>query len=224
MRFEWPLKDRPPADLPAGLVDDLYEALRVEAYEGGRTARAFLPTFDELTVRHGWEYQGPRRNRNGAIYQLATRAFYAHRRYVQQTAPVALELYPYWKLDISDGRDIIALQPPQHHARLLDDINGLIVPADCRWIRAYLSIDGNHWAVSAVVSLGRLERHGEQVSEEPFITYYSDHDPVTGQVVNVPVGVMPGFQKDIRCPMEDYVKHFIRLSMILPVHEKEEWY
>lgn len=210
MRFEWPLKDRPPADLPAGLVDDLYDALRVEAYEGGCNARAFLPTFDDLTVRHGWEYQGTNWERCHLIYSQTLAAFYRHRQYGQLTMPEALDIFPHWRLRIMAN-----IQPAS--VSMWAGFHDQIVPADCDWIRAYLHISGSHHGEIEPLTRTVLQRSEGDIIQPPTINYYQALDPVTGKVVDTPEGISPGFHKDVRLPVADYVRHFLQLGMVLPV-------
>lgn len=194
----------------AGLVGELYEALRKQIEVGG-TARMFRPVFDDLTSKHGWAYQGKHTQRSDLIYQMATFAFARHARYGRITKPEALELYPYWKLHI-----LPAVKSPSNY-ELWDQFQDRIVPADCEWIRAYLSISGDYFAQANIVSHRALQCSRETVSDEPSIRYYSATDPVTGVAVDTPVGINPGFHKDVRLPVADYVRHFLQLGMVLPV-------
>lgn len=215
MKFHYPPKDFPPAGLSETLVDDLYDMVRVVSYKGGQTARGMLPYFDETVEQHGWSYRGPRRNRNRTIHDLVTGAFYAHRSYEQMTTWAALELYPYWCLNLYGSFD----KSPFWTA-----LDKKIIPANCEWAKMYWIRGNNNSFGFQVVSEARLERTGEQISEEPSITFYQGIDPVTGKLVETPLGIEPGFYKAITSPLEDYVKHFIRLAMVLPVSEEEEWY
>ena len=192
------------------LVGELYEALRKQ-FEVGGTARMFRPIFDDLVTKHGWEYQGKRTQRAHLIYQLTTFAFARHARYGRITTPEALELYPYWQLHI-----LTAVKSPSN-CELWDQFQDRIVPADCEWIRAYLAISGEYFCQANIISHRALEVSGKSVSAEPTIQYYRATDPVTGEVVNTPVGITPGFHKDIRLPVADYVRHFLQMGMVLAV-------
>lgn len=210
MRFEWPLKDRPPADLPAGLVDDLYEALRVQAYEGGCTVQMFRLVFDEMVNRHGWRHQGTSPERCHLIYRQVLAAFYRHRQYGQLTMPEALDIFPHWRLRIMAN-----IQPAS--VSMWAGFHDQIVPADCDWIRAYLHISGSHHGEIEPLTRTVLQRSEGDIIQPPTINYYQALDPVTGKVVDTPEGISPGFHKDVRLPVADYVRHFLQLGMVLPV-------
>lgn len=215
MKFHYPPTDLPPADLSEALVDDLYEMVRVVSYEGGQTARAMLPYFDEIIERHNWHYLGPRRNRNKKIYHIATGAFYRHREYKQLITPEALDIFPQWRLRVLTR----VASPP---LELWKEFRDKIVPANCAWIRAYLHISGYYYAHIEPVSRTELRTSSRNISAEPLVNYYQGTDPITGAVVDIPEGIEPGFQKDIRLPMKEYVQHFIKLGMLLPVDEEEK--
>lgn len=210
MRFEWPLKDRPPADLPKELVDELYEALRVQAYEGGCTVQMFRPVFDEMVNRHGWRHQGTSLDRCRLIYGQALAAFYRHRQYSQITTPEALDIFPCWRLRVMAN----AQSAP---GSLWDGFHDQIVPADCDWIRAYLHISGSHHGEIEPLTRTALHRSNDSVIQPPSISYYQALDPVTGKVVDTPERISPGFHKDIRLPVADYVRHFLQIGMVISV-------
>lgn len=198
------------ANLPAVLVDELYNALRVQAYEGGGAPQQFLPTFDGLVTQHGWEYTGSGSERCRLIYNQALAGFYRHRQHSQLTTAEALDIFPYWRLRVMENTQ----SGPD---KLWDAFHNNIVPADCDWIRGYLHISGSHHAEIEPLTRTVLERSSDDIIQSPTISYYKANDPVTGQVVDTPEGIKPGFYKDIRLPVEDYVRHFLQLGMILPV-------
>lgn len=210
MRFHFPLQDQPPADLPAGLLAELYEALQVQAYEGGYTAQMFQPVFDKIVARHGWKHQGNNPERCRLIYGQVMGAFYRHRQYSQLTTPEALDIFPCWQLRVMAN---IQSAPIGLWAGFHDQI----VPADCDWIRAYLHISGSHHGEIEPLTRTALKRSNDSVIQPPAISYYQALDPVTGKVVDTPEGISPGFHKDVRLPVEDYVRHFLKLGMVLPV-------
>lgn len=210
VRFEWSFKNRLAANLPAALVDELYNALRMHAYEGGYTDRMFLPIFDEIVARHGWEYQGTSPERCRLIYSQVLAAFYRHRQHSQLTTAEALDIFPYWRLRVMANTQSAP-------ASTWGGFHDQIVPADCEWIRAYLHISGSHHGEIEPLTRTVLKRSNDSVIQPPTISYYQALDPVTGQVVDTPKGISPGFHKDIRLPVADYVHHFLQLGMILPV-------
>lgn len=157
-----------------------------QALRGKVTLSQLQKEFPDLAKRHGWEYNGKPGWRAMIIYQTNLSTAYAAGQYRQLTTPEALDIYPYWRY-----RHHACQHPrPQHLAW-----DGLILPADDPFWATHFPPNGWHCHCTVEpVSRRDLKKNNWTVSEAPALETRSWKNPVTGEIVHVPVGIDPGFQ------------------------------
>ena len=176
----------------AALVEDFRQAVG-RALEQGTTIAEFRRDFDSIVARHGWSYNGGPGWRANIIYETNLSVAYSAGRYAQMTEPATLAAFPYWRYQHNH-----AVHPrPQHEAW-----SGLVLRADDPWWSTHYPPNGWRCHCSAEpVSGGQLARgvvgQNRQIVTAPETAPPVDNrpwtNPRTGQVVQVPHGIDPGF-------------------------------
>lgn len=176
----------------AALVEDFRQAVG-RALEQGTTIAEFRRDFDSIVARHGWSYNGGPGWRANIIYETNLSVAYSAGRYAQMTEPATLAAFPYWRYQHNH-----AVHPrPQHEAW-----SGLVLRTDDPWWSTHYPPNGWRCHCSAEpVSGGQLARgvvgQNRQIVTAPETAPPVDNrpwtNPRTGQVVQVPHGIDPGF-------------------------------
>jgi hypothetical protein len=157
-----------------------------KALEQGTTLADFRKQFDAIVAKHGWEYNGSPGWRSQVIYETNLSTAYSAGRYAQQTEPETLAAFPYWQY-VHSG----AQHPRLQHLAW----NGLTLRADDPWWSTHYPPNG--WKCGCrtrVVSERGLARMGKAGPDQaPPVNMRPWVNPRTGQVVDVPEGIDPGF-------------------------------
>lgn len=167
------------------IVGDFRRAV-ADAIEQGRTLRDFRQDFDAIVAKHGWAHNGTPAWRSRIIYETNLSTAYSAGRYVQQTEPDTLAVYPFWQY-VHSG----AAHPRLQHQRW----NGLTLRADDAFWRTHYPPNG--WRCGCRVrplsarGLARQGRDGPDRSPEIETRPWTN--PRTGETHQVPVGIDPGF-------------------------------
>lgn len=170
-------------------TDALLNDFRAEisrALEQGTTLADFRRSFDDIVARHGWAHNGSAGWRSRIIYETNLSTAYAAGRYTQQTNPDTLALYPYWQYVHSGAR-----HPRQQHLAW----NGLVLRADDAFWRTHYPPNGWRCGCRVRILSGRdLARQGKAGPDpSPRIETRDWTNPRTGEVMQVPEGIDPGF-------------------------------
>ena len=166
------------------MARDFHNAV-IRTKEAGGTRREFQQEFDAIVKQYGWEHTGTPGWRAAIIYDTNITTAYSAGRYRRMTTPESLALYPYWRY-----RHHTCQHPrPQHVAW-----DGMILRADDPFWDTHYPPNGwrCHCTVE-VVSQRMLDRNGWEVSDSPAIETRPWRNPHTGEIVNVPLGIDPGF-------------------------------
>lgn len=166
------------------ILSDLHASIQ-DALDRGTTIEEFRKEFDRTVAKHGWSYRGGRGWRTGVIFETNLRTAYAAGHYRQMTEPEVLKARPYWRYTGGLSRD-----PRPEHLRW----SGTVLPADDPWWKTHYPPNG--WGCKCqVVSLsrGEMERDGLKVSERPEVKTKPWENPHTGEVIDVPEGIDPGW-------------------------------
>jgi uncharacterized protein with gpF-like domain len=160
------------------LLADIRELVR-ESIADGRSLSWFQSNFKRLVKRKGWQHTGTVGFRANIIYTTNVRQSYNAGRHSQ------LQTFEFWRYKHGDS-----LSPrPAHQAQ-----DGVILPKDSPFWRVWFPQNG--WGCKCKVfgeSQRSLARKGFRVSQEPTIETREVVDKVTGQVLDVPIGIDPGF-------------------------------
>lgn len=169
----------------ADLLADLRRSVD-KAISEGTTLEDFRKEFDQTVQKHGWSYKGKRGWRTRIIYETNLRTAYSAGRYAQLTDPDVQQSRPYWQYRHGGSAD-----PREQHLSW----DGMVLPADDPWWDSHYPPNG--WGCSCkVVALSEsdLERMGKDGPDEaPNTSTYQWTDPKTGEVIDVPEGVDPGW-------------------------------
>lgn len=167
------------------LLVDFHKAIG-QALSKGTTLNDFRKTFDETVRRHGWTYKGERGWRTAVIYNTNLRTAYATGHYAQMTDPDVLRARPYWRY--IGGLSAV---PRELHLEWRDTV----LPANDPWWDTHYPPNG--WGCKCMVvsaSARELERDGLKVSKKaPDDGAYEWTNKQTGEVLNVPNGIDPGW-------------------------------
>lgn len=166
------------------LVEDFRKAIE-KALEDGTTLEEFRKSFDDIVVRHGWDYKGKRNWRSRIIFDTNLRTAYAAGRYKALTEPDTLGVFPYWQYNHSGSS-----HPRKEHLSW----DGMVLRADDPfWITNY---PPNGWRCGCFVtpiSESGLRRQGKTGSDpSPDLVFRAEE--VGGRTVRVPQGVDAGFE------------------------------
>jgi hypothetical protein len=167
------------------LVEDFRHAV-AKALERGTTLAEFRRDFDAIVEKHGWEHHGTPGWRAAIIYETNLSMAYAAGRYAQMTEPATLAVFPYWQYQHNHAQ-----RPrPQHVAW-----NGLTLRADDGWWGTHYPPNGWRCHCSVrVVSERMLARAGKTGPDRaPPVDLRPWKNPKTGEIVQVPHGIDPGF-------------------------------
>jgi hypothetical protein len=167
------------------LVADFREAV-AKALENGTTLASFRKDFDAIVAKHGWEHTGTPGFRASIIYETNLSTAYSAGRYAQMTEPDVLEAFPFWRYQHN-----AAVHPRVQHVAW----SGLVLRADDPWWGTHYPPNGwrCHCSVSPVSDHG-LERMGRTGPDKaPPVDMRKWTNPRTGEVVDVPHGIDPGF-------------------------------
>lgn len=166
------------------LVEDFRRSIQ-SALEDGTTLEEFRKSFDEIVVRHGWDYKGKRNWRSRIIFDTNLRTAYAAGRYKALSEPDTLGAFPYWQYNHSGSS-----HPRKEHLSW----DGMVLRADDPfWITNY---PPNGWRCGCFVtpvSEGGLRRQGKAGPDtSPDLIFRAEE--VGGRTVRVPQGVDAGFE------------------------------
>jgi hypothetical protein len=156
------------------------------ALEQGTTLADFRRAFDDIVARHGWVHNGSAAWRSRIIYETNLSMAYSAGRYAQMTEPETLAAFPFWQYVHSGAR-----HPRQQHLAW----NGLTLRADDAFWRTHYPPNG--WRCGCRVrplSTRDLARQGKAGPDTaPPLETRPWTRPADGQVLQVPVGIDPGF-------------------------------
>lgn len=166
------------------LVEDIRGALD-KAMNGGGGLKAFRESFDEIVLRHGWQYNGGRNWRTRVIYDTNVRTAHQAGRLAQMRDPDMIKIRPFWQYKHAVTRE--PKQAREQHVAW----DGLVLRYDDpAWAWLY---PPNGWKCSCgVITLSaagmrRLGKSGPDAS--PTIKMRNERDPITGERIQVPEGV-----------------------------------
>ncbi|GAB6968381.1 phage minor head protein [Komagataeibacter kakiaceti JCM 25156] len=170
------------ADL--ALVKDFRIAVD-KAIAGKVTIQEFRKEFDAIVARHGWAHNGSPGWRSDLIFNVNVSMANAAGRYARMTTPEALEMYPYWMY-----RHNACPHPRPLHLAW----DGTLLPANDPWFDTHFAPNGWRCHCEIVpVSRWMMRKRGWSVSERPALDLRPWRNPRTGQVIEVPAGIDPGF-------------------------------
>lgn len=156
------------------------------ALSDGTTLQTFRKDFDAIVKKHGWSYHGSRGWRTKTIYRTNLSTSYSAGRYRQQHDPDVLRKRPYLMYRHGDS-----VNPRPTH----QSWDGLVLPADDPWWKKHYPPNGWGCSCSAFsVSAKDAQRRGLKVAAEaPEEPTYEWTDPVSGEVMDIPRGIDPGW-------------------------------
>ena len=179
------------------LTEDFFNAI-LKAESEGETLKQFQARFDEIVEKHGWDYKGQRGWRSKLIYETNLRQAYNAGREAQHQEPAFKKANPY-KIYKHSGNPNFR---PQH--KKWDNL--VLTVDDPFWLRF---TPGNGYgcfckafAASEYYVKTVLKKNGPD--ESPEVGTYEHIDKRTGEVVQIPLGVDPGFDYK---PGESWLKH-----------------
>lgn len=155
----------------------------------GTTIGEFRKAFDEIVARYGWDFNGGRDWRTRVIYDTNIRTAYQAGRYAQMKAIAGRR--PYWRY-----RHNPAVRVPREEHLGWD---GLILRHDNPWWKTHYPPNG--WGCRCYVEslserdLARLGKDGPD--EAPDDGAYEWTNPDTGEVLEVPRGIDPGWDYNV---------------------------
>lgn len=168
------------------LLADLYTAID-KAISEGSAITDFRKAFDDTVARNGWSYNGSRGWRTAVIFDTNMRVAYSAGNYQQMMDTRAAR--PNW-------RYIGGLS--EHPRPLHLKWSGTVLPADDPWWDTHFPPNG--WGCKCEVvsqsdrEIARLEKQGVKISRErPNDGTYPWANPNTGEIIDVPNGIDPGW-------------------------------
>lgn len=169
------------------IIEDFASAIN-DFIENGKTLEQFRQTFDEIVVRHGWQYNGGRNWRTRIIYETNLRSSYQAGRYAQLNE--MRDTLPYWEYVHSDE----VARPRWEHLGW----DGLILRNDDPWWQTHFPI--NAWGCKCSV-IGRsqdyMDKHGLKPDRAPETEWEEKTIGIRSgnpRTVRVPKGIDPGFE------------------------------
>lgn len=170
------------------LLTDMRNAVD-KAISTGTTLETFRKDFDQIVAKHGWNYKGERGWRTAVIYNTNLSTAYHASHWKAQTDPDVLSVRPYLRYMPSSSFS----KRPDH----VQWYNLVLLATDPFWKTHY---PPNGWGCKCGATnisqseLDRLkERETDVKTEAPPITYYEWANPKTGEVIQVPLGIDPGW-------------------------------
>jgi len=170
------------------LLADLHAAVD-KAMSEGTSLSEFRKDFDTLVEKYGWSYKGKRGWRTATIYSTNLSTAYAAGRYKQMTDADVLEAFPYWRYVTMDDSRV----RPEHRAW-----HGITLPADDPFWDAHYPPNG--WGCRCrvkVVSRREYAKVADPKKSAPPSKTYEWKNPHTGEVLQVPVGIDPGWDYNV---------------------------
>ncbi|MCC2096557.1 MAG: head morphogenesis protein [Hyphomicrobiales bacterium] len=170
------------------LLSDMQSAL-VRAMEQGQSFDQFRKTFDELVAKYGWTFKQTPAWRARVVFDTNIRTAYMAGRLKQMRDPAVVKMRPYW--EYRHGVTRTPKTPRDQHVAW----HGLILPHDDKFWDTHFPPNG--WLCSCGVrtlskrDLKRAGKTGPDPTPEPVLKPHLDKK--TGQVVEVPQGIDPGF-------------------------------
>lgn len=168
------------------LLTDFYNAIE-KAIREGSTITDFRKVFDETVARSGWSYNGSRGWRTAVIFDTNMRTAYAAGNYRQMMDTRASR--PFWRY--LGG---LSEHPRELHLRW----SGTTLRYDDPWWDTHFPPNG--WGCKCEVvsqsdrEITRLEKQGVKISRErPNDGAYLWANPNTGEIIDVPNGIDPGW-------------------------------
>ena len=166
------------------LVEDLRAALD-DALDGGGGLDGFRERFDDIVLKHGWDYRGGRNWRTRVIFETNLRTAHQAGRLKQMRDPDVVAVRPFWQYVHAVTR--VPKTPRKEHKAL----DGLVLRHDDpAWERIY---PPNGWMCSCGVntlSAAGLKRLGKDGPDPtPTLKMRKVKDQVTGEWVEVPEGI-----------------------------------
>jgi Phage Mu protein F like protein len=168
----------------AALLTDLRQA-GDRAIAGELTVKSFRQEFDAIVAKHGWEHNGAPGWRSNLIYSTNVSMANSAGRYARMTTPEALEMWPYWQY---------VHNTCQHPRATHLAWDGTILPANDPWFDTHFTPNG--WKCHCeirVVSERMMRRNSWTVSDRPPLNLQPWRNPRTGEIIQVPAGIDPGF-------------------------------
>jgi len=171
------------------LLADLRGAVE-KSIANGTTLEQFRKDFDQIVVKHGWQYNGERGWRTNVIWETNLRQSYNAGREAQMADPELRKRRPYGLYRHGDS----AHPRPQHLAW-----NGTTLPLDDPWWSTHTPQNG--WGCKCkkfMLSARDVERQRLTVGPAPAIEWedkiIGKNSPNGPHTVRVPKGIDPGFE------------------------------
>lgn len=170
------------------LLADIQTAV-LKGLEKGTTLAEFSKDFDAILDRTGWQPRGGRAWRAGTIFRTNLSTAYASGHFARMTDKDVLQARPIWRYVASS-----AAEPRPEHMQWY----GLALPYDHPFWRTHYPPNGWGCECSVVshsaAEVERLKAQGERIVETaPDDGTYDWKNPATGEVIQVPKGIDPGW-------------------------------
>lgn len=176
----------------ADLLGDLRSAVD-KAISDGTTLRDFKKSFADIVSRHGWKHKGAPGWRAATIFDTNVGVAYSAGHYKQMTDPDVLRARPYFRYIESSSA-----HPRVPHMQWYN----LVLPADDPFWETHYPPNG--WGCKCGV-VSHSKREVDELKKEeadgpypinttaPKITTRKWTNPRTGEVLNIPDGIDPGW-------------------------------
>ncbi|WKE64344.1 PBECR2 nuclease fold domain-containing protein [Gallaecimonas kandeliae] len=168
--------------MQADLLADLRQAVD-GAIADGVALGAFKQQFKAIAAKHGWEHKGGADWRARVIYDTNMRQAYNAGRWEQ------LQGFPYWQYRHGHS----GTPRPDHLSW-----DKLVLPKDDPWWRTHFPQNG--WGCTCTVrgyTEGQFQRLGLEIGQAPEQGTYQWTNKKTGEVLEVPKGIDPGFDYSV---------------------------
>ncbi|MDA8049973.1 MAG: phage minor head protein [Rhodospirillales bacterium] len=167
------------------IVEDFRKAV-AKAIGQGTGMAEFRRDFDAIVKKFGWSHTGTAGWRARVIYETNLSTAFAAGRYAQMTEPATKAAFPYWEY----------IHTPVQYPRLQHLAwDGMVLRADDPFWDAHYPPNG--WGcrcVAGAVSEAGLARRGKSGPDaSPGTATRPWKNPHTGETMEVPIGVDPGF-------------------------------
>ncbi|QSX32615.1 head morphogenesis protein [Shewanella avicenniae] len=162
----------------ADLLTDLRKSVDA-AISDGMSLGEFKKQFKDLVAKHGWDHKGDADWRAQIIYDTNMRQSYNTGRWQQ------LQQFEYWQY--KHGHPKV---PREDHLLW----HNLVLPRNHVWWQTHFPQNG--WGCTCSVrglTEGQLRRLNLKVSQAPDGSTYEWTNPKTGELLDVPKGIDPGF-------------------------------
>ncbi|MGB1239945.1 MAG: PBECR2 nuclease fold domain-containing protein, partial [Pseudomonadales bacterium] len=168
------------------IVEDFLSAVRA-AVEDGETLADFRKRFDTIVEQHGWDYHGSRGWRSKLIYETNVRQAYNAGREAQMAEPGFQALFPYAEYRHSGAEHY----RPEHKSW-----NSLVLLINDPWWDTHSPSNGYGCKCKKFPKSERALRRGGKRTPDPTpeVIYKEHIDKRTGEVLQVPKGIDPGFE------------------------------